>query len=43
MTDVIPGLVDVPVKVECDLCDGHGYTTTEAKPVTRTVVEGWGL
>lgn len=39
----VRGSVQRPVPVPCDLCDGHGYTATEARPVTRTVVEGWRL
>lgn len=31
--------IDVPAKIRCDLCDGHGYTKKEPQPVTAVV--GW--
>ncbi len=33
--------IDVPIKISCDLCNGHGYTEIEAKPVTAVV--GWNF
>lgn len=27
--------------VQCDLCEGHGYTKRELKPVTKTEVVGY--
>lgn len=34
---------EVPERVKCDLCEGHGFTATETRPITRTVVERWEL
>ena len=36
-------LETVPVKVKCDLCEGHGYTKTKAEPRRVTTTVGWDL
>lgn len=32
---------DVYENIDCDVCDGHGYTTKEKKPVIKTKIIGF--
>lgn len=35
--------VEVPIEIKCPLCEGEGYTKTEAKPVEVVAITGWKL